>query len=151
MSEGQLRFLDDKYLTLLETYATSPVVSDVQLAAVAREELPGLIARIRQLGFVIEDLGGLNCPILVCAVCRERILDARDAWAYFVRLLAKGQRSGVAFVHKTSPCLDAFLAPQYEKLGTREATHVLMQLLFNVGIAIDDVHELDAEARELEF
>ncbi len=34
---------------MLETYATSPVVSDAQLAAVARQDLPGLIARLRQL------------------------------------------------------------------------------------------------------
>ena len=49
LRDDPFRLLDNKYLTLLETYATSPVVSDVQLAAVAREDLPGLIARLRRL------------------------------------------------------------------------------------------------------
>jgi hypothetical protein len=47
--DDKFRLLDDQYLALLETYATSPVVSDAQLAAVARQDLPGLIARLRQL------------------------------------------------------------------------------------------------------
>lgn len=49
LRDDPFRLLDNKYLTLLETYATSPDVSDVQLAAVARENLPGLIARLRRL------------------------------------------------------------------------------------------------------
>ncbi len=49
LQDDKFRLLDDRYLTLLESYATSPVVSDAQLAAVAREDLPGLIARLRQL------------------------------------------------------------------------------------------------------
>lgn len=34
MSEARSRLLDDQYLALRETYATSPVVSDARLAVV---------------------------------------------------------------------------------------------------------------------
>ena len=47
--DDSFRLLDDKYLTLLETYATSDDVADVSLAVVARQDLPGLIARLRRL------------------------------------------------------------------------------------------------------
>lgn len=88
----------------------------------------------------IHVIDGINCPVLVCDICGERLLDASKSAVVFNNFAPNGTKAQVLHVHKGSidgkTChqnADALISKAGGNPGWQELKACLTDLAHNVG------------------
>lgn len=102
--------------------------------------------------FEIHSIDGRSCPMLVCDVCGEGIVEAGKAAVVFGSFRDNGERVKTLFVHKGTidgkTChqeADAIINSGNGKAGWQELKAYLVDLAANVGFPAAQMAQFDAD------
>ena len=96
----------------------------------------------------IHNEGGRNCPMMVCDMCGERLVNARAAAVVFENFTTPGAKVSVLHVHKGNidghTChaeAEAMIAAKGASPGWQEMATFLVDMMSNVGFSPADAVE----------
>jgi len=102
----------------------------------------------------IHAIDGINCPILICDVCGERIQDASKAAIVFDNFQPNGSRVKALSVHKGNidgkTChheAELIIASGGGRAGWEELKAALTDLSSNVGFPASEMAKYDANRK----
>ena len=102
----------------------------------------------------IQSSNGINCPLLFCDICGDRITDAGKAAVVFDNFAPNGARVKVLLVHKGNiddkTChqeADSIVASGGGRPGWQELKQHLVDLVANVGFSAKAMQAYDEAHR----